>query len=247
MMLNFDFYDMFPAISDTSHSGGPNDKGFLNRNTGEVIYLAKDFEEAKTWWGIEPAIDGERNRARMEASPGEWLEVPKFDRRCDGENNEEAFIKEFLVKNGLSHFLKEESPKKEEKEKATEGATTMPDHVARLLAEAMEDDQGMSQKEERPNWVAVGANWAKEHGPLKKLQQMKKNKFALLVGKYLASPRSGMCPTIWAYFAFCYGIRDCDLPADLPATEAFTEAFREGALTVLEEAESFKSKTETAA
>jgi hypothetical protein len=101
---------MFCAISTRSVKaaetlGLPVDKAFLHRGTGEIVFIYENVGDAEAMVGKDAAIDGVFDRTHIDASPDEWLEIPKFASRFDGCGNEEAFIQRFLQEHGIEAEL----------------------------------------------------------------------------------------------------------------------------------------------
>lgn len=111
-MMTIDLGQMFCAVSpieeemsEASKQRGellwpPCSKGFLNRFTGEIVFLCESEIADANWHGEDVAVENVGNRAAIEASPDQWLEIP----RCyDGE--EEPFIRGFLAVHGIQAEL----------------------------------------------------------------------------------------------------------------------------------------------
>lgn len=60
---------------DVDYESMGSDLGFLDRRTGEVIWIFETDEEAEMEAGI-PADDNRRDRERIEAEPDRFLEIP---------------------------------------------------------------------------------------------------------------------------------------------------------------------------
>lgn len=100
-MLGFDDGLMFSAIADFSHERGFEETGYLNRRTGEIVFVVDGELKAEAWYGPDVASDAVFDRAAVAASPEDWIEIPKYVRGFDGDN-EEAFIHRFLQEHGLA-------------------------------------------------------------------------------------------------------------------------------------------------
>lgn len=60
---------------DVDYESMGSDLGFLDRRTGDVIWIFETDEEAEMEAGI-PADDNRRDRERIEAEPDRFLEIP---------------------------------------------------------------------------------------------------------------------------------------------------------------------------
>lgn len=60
---------------DVDYEAMGSDLGYLDRETGEVIWIFEDDEDAEMVVGI-PADDDRRERERIEADPDRFLEIP---------------------------------------------------------------------------------------------------------------------------------------------------------------------------
>jgi hypothetical protein len=93
---------MYCAISNVEESVGvPESTGFLNRRTGEIVFLHQAEGETDAMWGTDAAVDAVFDRAGIDASPADWVEIPKYDSRVEGRDNEDAFIRRFLALHGI--------------------------------------------------------------------------------------------------------------------------------------------------
>src|SRR5262249_49367807 len=79
-MLTFDDGLMYCAVSDNSDFGPRGEKGFLNRRTGEIVFVCDDPNQPGSWYGENAAMEFLHNRVRVDAAPEEWLEIPKVVR-----------------------------------------------------------------------------------------------------------------------------------------------------------------------
>lgn len=104
-MLKIDSGKMFCAISNASvTAGGPEEKAFLNRHTGQIVFLTESEGETSAWYGKDVAVDSVFQRADLEANPDQWLEIPKYDRRFE-DCDEEEFVTRFLTEYGIEAAL----------------------------------------------------------------------------------------------------------------------------------------------
>jgi hypothetical protein len=76
-MIGTDDGLMYSAISDHPRDLGPNDTGYLNRRTGEIVFLTPTSDEATGWCGEEIAFEMVGKRASTENRPSDWIEIPK--------------------------------------------------------------------------------------------------------------------------------------------------------------------------
>ena len=105
-MLKIDSGKMFCAISDANETvGGCQEKAFLNCKTGEIIFIPESEFQAAAWYGEGVAVDMVFDRAQIETSPEDWVDIPKYDSRLEGPRNEEGFIHRFLAEHGIEAEL----------------------------------------------------------------------------------------------------------------------------------------------
>jgi hypothetical protein len=83
--------------------GAPEERAFLNRKTGEIVFFPDNEERAEAWYGAGAATAAVRNRARVEASQQDWIEIPQTDSR---EDDVDGFIQDFLRQHGILATLK---------------------------------------------------------------------------------------------------------------------------------------------
>ena len=102
-MLKIDSGHMFSAINDLTD--GPSGCGFIHRRTGEILFVNDDDVDESTWYGKDVAINNVFERAVVEASPEQWVEIPRYDRCMMGRDREEEFIRDFLEENGIAAEL----------------------------------------------------------------------------------------------------------------------------------------------
>jgi hypothetical protein len=131
--LKIDMGLMFSAIEDQYDSGGIRDTAYLNRRTGDIVFLPETDEEGALEWGISTEEIAEQ-RAEVESQPDDWVEIPKqirlpvwhqhwCDVRCERdlprdarpctcgaaeeaeEEDDEEFINEFLREHGIEAEL----------------------------------------------------------------------------------------------------------------------------------------------
>lgn len=92
---------MFCAISRKAEAAGaPDDSGYLNRRNGEIIFLYDREGAADAMIGEGAAVEQVFDRATLDSSPDDWVEIPKYDRRVE-ECDEGTFIERFLRDNGI--------------------------------------------------------------------------------------------------------------------------------------------------
>jgi hypothetical protein len=81
MAMQFDECLMYSAVSNNRSAGGPQgEAGYLNRRTGEIMFVCEKDVEAQRWDGPDAREDNAVRRARLSASPGDWLEIPRNER-----------------------------------------------------------------------------------------------------------------------------------------------------------------------
>jgi hypothetical protein len=125
---------LFSAIADLGWNRiGPEEVGYLNRHTGEIVFLSDSDEESAQCYSI-PVEELMADRARVAQTPEDWLEIPKNTwlpvfheswcerrttrprqdwtpctcgalERAQAENDEETFIRDFLRENGIDAEL----------------------------------------------------------------------------------------------------------------------------------------------
>jgi hypothetical protein len=107
-MLMIDSGNMLCAVSAAAASVGlPESKAFLHRSTGQIVFFHEKESDDESCGGPHAMVDAASNRARVAASPDEWLAIPKYlgpswDRRTDeDDDSEEAFICRFLAEHGI--------------------------------------------------------------------------------------------------------------------------------------------------
>jgi hypothetical protein len=133
MMLRFDSDRMYCAVSDRSFAaGGPKETAYLNRHTGEIVFLTATADEAEAWGGV-PGLEVAAKRAAVENRPSDWIEIPRMselpvvheqwcDKKCrrdlprqgrlctcgavgaaaEDEQDADQFISDFLRENGIN-------------------------------------------------------------------------------------------------------------------------------------------------
>ena len=80
------------------------DRGYLNPRTGEIVFVSDKEGVTAALLGDETAVDYVFNRATVEASPDDWIEIPKFSRETRDEE-QTKFMKDFLRKHGIEAEL----------------------------------------------------------------------------------------------------------------------------------------------
>ncbi len=75
-MLKYDDILMRSAIA-TKLDDGPHDTGFINRRTGEIVFLPDAEGNCENWYGLDVTIDSVFDRARIAANQDEWIEIPR--------------------------------------------------------------------------------------------------------------------------------------------------------------------------
>jgi hypothetical protein len=76
-MLVLDEGRMYAAVSDHSEAGGAEEKAYLNRRTGQIIFVTATAAEGDEWYGVPP-VKMAALRAGVENRPSDWLEIPRF-------------------------------------------------------------------------------------------------------------------------------------------------------------------------
>lgn len=91
---------MYAAVRDQRNSlaGLPYDIGYINRHTGEIVFVAENSREYQSLTGV-PALEMVAARAAIEARPSDWVEIPRMT-TC-GDEGTDQFIDEFLQKHGF--------------------------------------------------------------------------------------------------------------------------------------------------
>lgn len=102
-MVSFDEGLMYCAIDGaadraSNQCGFPLQTGFIHRTTGEIIFVPTDNGRVDDYAGMDVAVDMVFDRARLDANPEQWAEIPKYDGPDGGED---AFIHRFLEENNL--------------------------------------------------------------------------------------------------------------------------------------------------
>ncbi len=62
---------------------GPEDVGFLNRKTAEIVFVPdgkSTQERLAAWLGDRVATEMMQNLTMVEVKPDEWVEIPKYQR-----------------------------------------------------------------------------------------------------------------------------------------------------------------------
>lgn len=125
--LAFDSGLMYAAISSPHHAG---ETGYLNRKSGEILFVFEKDEDAEECFGCS-AAENTSFRAHIAANPEEWIAVPRnvrlplfhepwcdvrtaptwnpwtpctcgFDQKARREReDDDAFIHDFLKANGI--------------------------------------------------------------------------------------------------------------------------------------------------
>jgi hypothetical protein len=95
MWEKFDDSLMLAAISTYADSDRL-DTGYINRLTGEIVFIYEDDADALNEAGTDAAIDSYLARKEVAAAPDIWIEIPKYDPWVEGRGNEEEFIARFL-------------------------------------------------------------------------------------------------------------------------------------------------------
>jgi hypothetical protein len=94
--IGIDCGRMLSAV-DVPHVGGPQETAYINRRTGEIVFLTETAREAEEWWGAEAAADMVRERRAVENRPGDWVEIPKLH----GVGDDEERVGDFLRENNI--------------------------------------------------------------------------------------------------------------------------------------------------
>src|SRR5262245_16062357 len=105
MAIRVDFCNLFASVYECGENEFPKWTGSLNRHTGEIICFINYFDSEK-YVGREEAIKFASYRARIDAAPAEWVEIPKIDdqpvRTAEAEAAHfNAFVAEFFRKNSI--------------------------------------------------------------------------------------------------------------------------------------------------
>lgn len=100
--VGYDEGKMFSTVED--YDDGPEDVGYLNRRTGEILFLCPPNDEA---WTDVPADELMESQARVLKEPHDWLEIPKICnhpalRDIPHDQKVKDLIKEFFDENGIT-------------------------------------------------------------------------------------------------------------------------------------------------
>jgi hypothetical protein len=105
IMLKIDCGRMYSAISNVSEAaGGHREDAYLNRQTGEIVFIPENDGIAAAWYGDENAVDSAVDRGSVKASPDQWLKIPKYDGQLV-DYDEDRFIQEFFEEHGIDAKL----------------------------------------------------------------------------------------------------------------------------------------------
>jgi hypothetical protein len=75
-MLSYDDGLMYCAVSDNRYARA-RDTGFINRVTGEIVFVYDDEEDAEALGGRYARAAAVFARAAVEASPDQWIGIPR--------------------------------------------------------------------------------------------------------------------------------------------------------------------------
>jgi hypothetical protein len=75
-MIEIDSGMLFSAVEGWNQLDPLQDVGYLNRHTGEIVFLSDSDEESARWYGV-PVEQFRADRARVAQAPEDWLEIPK--------------------------------------------------------------------------------------------------------------------------------------------------------------------------
>jgi len=62
---------------------GPQDRPYLNRETGKLAFLCKDREADEQWFGGEVAQENVALRKQVSEHPKIWIEIPRMTSESD--------------------------------------------------------------------------------------------------------------------------------------------------------------------
>ena len=102
--MRIDLGKLYSAVEE--HADGPQDTGFLNKRTGEIVFVPDNEGQHAAWCGEDVAVDAVFDRAAVEANPSEWLEIPKIPGHpaCHDIDRDEH-IRDFLREHGIEPEL----------------------------------------------------------------------------------------------------------------------------------------------
>jgi hypothetical protein len=101
--MKIDFGKLMSAVSAGTEQDGRREKAFLNRNTGDIVFVSEDDPES--WYGKIVAVEMVFDRAEVEANPSEWIEIPKYREwhrdTIEKSEAEERYAYQFLSEHGI--------------------------------------------------------------------------------------------------------------------------------------------------
>lgn len=133
---------------DVDYESMGSDLSFLDRQTGEIVWIFETDEEAEMAAGL-PAEDNRRDRERIEADPDRFLEIPGLDH---GEHHD--ILRRFL----RSPWCDDER-RLENAEEAYSGS------IGRWKRHVRDEDAIHAYYDFRDAWVAeMAEDWLAENG-----------------------------------------------------------------------------------
>jgi hypothetical protein len=102
--------DLYAAMHELAET--PHWTGYLNRRTGEILHFVVDCPNPADWVSSDAEIDFVFDRARIDAEPADWVEIPKApapgefehtDEETDAQFNER--VTEFFHQHGIDAEL----------------------------------------------------------------------------------------------------------------------------------------------
>jgi hypothetical protein len=71
-------------------------EAFLNRHTGEIVFLPEDGERADDCYAVSAVVFAAQ-RAAVQNRPSDWVRIPKYDQYGRPQGGEDRFIRAFLA------------------------------------------------------------------------------------------------------------------------------------------------------
>jgi hypothetical protein len=96
LALKIDYGRMLVAVSDTTAADCPQEQAYLNKKTGEILFLFEAEGESASWYGRAAAEVNRDTRAELDAHMDDCdlIEIPKNVQRVDDEKHIERFLRE---------------------------------------------------------------------------------------------------------------------------------------------------------
>jgi hypothetical protein len=80
-MITIDYYKLMAAVATSGRRGDDRHElhGWLNRRTGEIVFLTRRGSDAEHLYGKDAAVAMVFNRAEIEARSDKWMAIPKYE------------------------------------------------------------------------------------------------------------------------------------------------------------------------